>query len=104
MAEANKPKPPLHLEGVNDVSATWADVFLVAADPEAGVTNIYFFAKHLSIPGGTAEGTLEIPSGDKAKCVAHIILSQKGGRALLDGLKKNQEFTRQLSQQKEKQK
>ena len=91
---------PMQIGNLNEAPAIFADVFLVSGDPEAGNFSVYFCQKNIQLPMEAKEGSVEVPGGNEARCVARVVLTEKGLDALLDGLQKNKDFTNQIRRQK----
>ena len=87
MAE-EEPIQGMGLVGMEDIPATFADVFLVTADAESELVTVYFLQRQLSLTT-VQKGTLELRP-KSAKCVARIMLSKKGAQTLFQAMADNQ--------------
>ena len=76
------------LEGMEDEVGVYADIFLVATTDETLVSNLYFFQSRISVPS-IDSGTANVGGRKNARCVAHVVLSEKGVEVLLKSLAEN---------------
>lgn len=91
MAKYRAPQPAkrkLQLSGMDEITATYADVFLVVTESETSMSSITFFQSQLSLQS-TDFGTTHLGGRTKAKCVAQIVLSDKAMDKLLQAIVDN---------------
>jgi hypothetical protein len=91
MAKHKAPQPTqqrIHFTDMEDMPATYADMFMVIAEKETSMFEIYFFHSQVSIPN-MAYGTAMLGGRQTAKCVSRIVLSEKGLGVLSKALEDN---------------
>lgn len=107
MVNKNKPSKPaakkLQLMGADELLATYSDVFLVINERETNMSNLFFFQSQTPIPAFTDYGTMQVSGRGKAKCVAHLIFTEKGMEALLKSLAENRGYTLQKNSEAQEQ-
>ena len=78
--------PLLKLEGINDSSPEFSDVFMVARDGDSGLVSMYFFRRQLDLPNSTEPTPTMRITKTRAKCVGHIIFPINSVEKVLEGL------------------
>lgn len=93
MATKNRPSlasakkdPQLPLFNDAGLVGMYADVFLVAGQPDTGILSIAFFQSDLVTDSMDASIKTEIQGKQRANMVSRILLSQKGAAILLAAL------------------
>src|SRR6185503_13212346 len=86
-------KGGIKLDGAAEVSAVYADIFVVATEKETNMASIYFFQTQVTMPDfETGLRTSEIKRS-AANCVGRIVLAPKGMEVLLGALAENRGYT-----------
>jgi len=89
MAKHNQPaKSRMHFTDMDAVPATYTDTFILVSERETSISHLYFFQSQLGLTNMEV-GTAQVGANTKAKCVAHLVLSEKAIEALFKGLADN---------------
>ncbi len=80
---------PWQFIGTEETLGVLCDVFLVATDNTSQISTLYFFQSQTRIPDSTLDGTLQVESSHKAKCIARIMLAPQSFDVLLNALAAN---------------
>jgi hypothetical protein len=83
------PKPNLQLSGAEEMPATYSDVFVVATEKDTNMSNLFFFQSQVPITALQSYGTVQMAGRQHAKCVAHLILTERAMDILFKSLADN---------------
>lgn len=100
MAKYKAPQPAkqINLVGMDDVSATYTDIFLVITEEKTQMSEIYFFQSQIPVP--TEAGTIRMGTRTKAKCVGRIVLNPVAMDKLFEALRENRAASKSQTEEK----